>query len=124
MTQLFSYPVSYDNDILPFNNYETHTCSEESFSPHPQCVMDCTFCKQQLKPVKNFNKHNNLKHILKFEQESKNTKTRNTDIPNDVFKKPNNTAKLIETARPITPTLHQVKVNPDPKGMPLLNNLR
>ena len=125
MTQLFAYPMSYDNDTLGYNNFGTeHTCSEESFSNHPQCVIDCSFCNQQLKPPSNCSKHNNLKHILKFEQDSIGTTTKNTDQSNIVSRYSNNATNLFKTSKSLTPTLHQVKVKPDPKGMPLLDNLR
>ena len=35
-----------------------------------------------------------------------------------------NNVKIIKANRSATPTLQQVKVSPDPKGLPLLNNIR
>ena len=125
MSQLFYNPITYDNDTLPYNNFGTeHTCSEESFSAHPQCVIDCNFCNQHLKPPSSCIKHNNLKNILKFEQESIGSSVKKVEIANNIGNSSNKAMTLMKTARSITPTLHQVKVKPDPKGMPLLNNLR
>ena len=125
MTQLFSYPITYGKDTLPYNNFGTeHTCSEESFSAHPPCVIDCNFCNHDLKLPSNCSKHSTLKNILKFEQESIGSTVKKVEIPHGICRNSNNAMKLMKTARSITPTLHQVKVKPDPKGMPLLNNLR
>ena len=118
MTRLFSFSPSLDNE------HTSHTCSDTSFSGHhPQCIVECGFCNPGMKPPHNCITHSNLKNILKFGQ-GNHLNSAEAPVPNKLCKVTENNVKIIKANRSATPTLQQVKVSPDPKGLPLLNNIR
>ena len=118
MTQLFSFTPSFDNE------HTSHTCSNASFpAHHPQCIVECSFCNPGMKRPPNCITHNSLKKMLNIE-EGKQSDSIGTDVPNNVCKLTQNNVKMMKATRSSTPTLQQVKVNPDPKKLPLLNNVR
>ena len=118
MTQLFAFTPSFDNE------HTSHTCSDASFpAHHSQCIVECRFCHPGMKPPPNCITHNSLKNMLKVEQ-GKQSNLIGSHVPNNVCNVAQNNVKMMKATRSNTPTLQQVKVNPDPKGLPLLNNIR
>ena len=118
MTQLYSFTPSFDNE------HTSHSCSDASFSArHPQCIVECSFCYRGMKPPPNCITHNNYKNMLNIEK-GKQSNSIGTDVTKNVCKLAQNNIKMMKATSSSTPTLQQVKVNPDPKGLPLLNNVR
>ena len=117
---LFSMSPSRENHRSP-NSF----CSEY-YLGHPSCILECGCCNSGFKNSPNCITHGtNFKKPLKFEPEQ--LANHKEEFPNNningVSANTNKKMHRSSSSKSNTPTLHHVKVSPDPKGLPVLNNI-